>query len=86
MADIVLRRLDDGLKEKLRQRAAVHRRSMNEELLQIVAAALSGPRGARAGADGRAELKRLAADIRSLSAGRTQTPSQDLLRDSRKRR
>lgn len=34
----------------------------------------------------RAELKRLAADIRALSAGRRQTPSEDLLRESRDER
>lgn len=34
----------------------------------------------------RAELQRLAADIRALSAGRRQTPSEDLLRESRDER
>ena len=33
-----------------------------------------------------AELKRQAADIRALSAGRRQTPSEELLRESRDRR
>jgi hypothetical protein len=31
-------------------------------------------------------LKKLAADIRALSAGRRQTPSEDLLRESRNQR
>jgi hypothetical protein len=35
------------------------------------------------GADSRAELKKLVADSRALSAGRRQTPSEDLLRESR---
>ena len=43
--------------------------------------ALAPPRGA-----GAAELKKLAADIRSLSAGRPQTPSEVLLREIRARR
>ncbi|MFZ2653086.1 MAG: Arc family DNA-binding protein [Burkholderiaceae bacterium] len=80
MADIVLRNLDDDLKEKLRLRAASNQRSMNAELLEIVRAALAQPSSRRA------ELKKLAADIRALSAGRRQTPSEDLLRESRDQR
>ena len=78
MADIVLRNLDDDLKEKLRQSAARNQRSMNAELREIVRAALTRPQHAS-----RAELKKLAADIRALSAGRKQTPSEELLRQSR---
>jgi plasmid stability protein len=81
MADIVLRNLDDDLKEKLRQRAARHQRSMNAELREIVRAALTGPQRA-----GNAQLKKLAAEIRALSANRQQTPSEDLLRESRDER
>ncbi|HSM20586.1 MAG TPA: Arc family DNA-binding protein [Rubrivivax sp.] len=78
MADIVLRNLDDALKEKLRQSAARHRRSMNAELREIVRVALSGPAQGSV-----AELRELAAEIRALSGGRTQTPSEELLRESR---
>lgn len=81
MTEIVLRRLDEGLKDKLRLRAAGNGRSMNEELLHIVADALRGP---RARTD-RSELKRLAADIRALSRGRRQTLSEELLREDRTR-
>jgi plasmid stability protein len=81
MADIVLRNLDDALKEKLRQSAARHRRSMNAELREIVRVALSGPSPGAA-----AELRQLAAEIRALSAGRPQTPSEELLRESRDER
>ena len=78
MADIVLRNLDDDLKEKLRQSAARNKRSMNAELREIVQTALTRPRhGTTAG------LKKLAADIRALSAGRAQTPSEELLREAR---
>ena len=59
MADIVLRDLADETKEKLRQRAASNRRSMNAELRDIVSTALAQPRTAS-----RAEFKQLAADIR----------------------
>lgn len=81
MADIVLRNLDDDLKERLRMRAASNQRSMNAELQAIVGAALMQPKR-KAGAD----LKKLAADIRALSAGRRQTPSEKLLRESRDER
>ena len=81
MADIVLRNLDDGLKEELRQRAARNQRSMNAELREIVRAALRQPQSGD-----RAELKKLAADIRALSEGLHQTPSEDLLRESRDER
>ena len=77
MADIVLRNLEDDLKEKLRLRAASNQRSMNAELREIVSAALAQPRRSS-----RADLKKLAADIRALSAGRRQTPSEALLRET----
>ena len=81
MADIVLRNLDDDLKEKLRQSAARNKRSMNAELREIVRTALTRPRhGTTAG------LKKLAADIRALSAGHAQTPSEELLREARDER
>jgi plasmid stability protein len=78
MADIILRDLDDELKEKLRQRAARHKRSMNAELREIVRVALTRTPG-----PGPAELRRLAAEIRALSADRVQTPAEVLLRESR---
>ena len=78
MADIVLRNLEDSLKEKLRQRAAKHKRSMNAELREIVRVALTQPKQTS-----RTELKKLAADIRALSKDRRQTPSEELLRESR---
>ena len=81
MADIVLRNLDDDLKEKLRLSAARNQRSMNAELREIVRAALTQPRRAN-----QADMKKLAADIRALSAGRRQTPSEVLLRESRNER
>jgi len=81
MADFVLRKLDDDLKERLRQSAALHRRSMNAELREIVRLALSGPQPGTT-----EEFRRLAAEIRALSRGRSQTPSEDLLREARDER
>ena len=77
MADIVLRNLDAVLREKLRIRAASNHRSVSAELREIVSAALT-----QSACGSRAELKKLAADIRALSARRLQTPSEDLLRAS----
>lgn len=79
MADIVLRNLDDDLKQRLRERAAKHGRSMSAELRAIVAEALMRPEPA----DHVEEFKRLAAKARALSAGRPQTPSEELLHQSR---
>ena len=83
MADIVLRNLDDALKEQLRQRAARNQRSMNAELRDIVRQGLLMPEGPQAGG---VTLQSLAADIRALSAAQVQTPSQELLRASRDER
>jgi plasmid stability protein len=80
-ADIVLRNLEDDLKERLRLRAASNQRSMNAELREVVSAALTQPRRGSL-----TDLKKLAVDIRSLSAGRRQTPAEDLLRDNRDQR
>ncbi|MCX7060467.1 MAG: ribbon-helix-helix protein, CopG family [Gammaproteobacteria bacterium] len=79
MGDIVLRKLDDQLKERLRQRAARNSRSMSEELREIVREALTGQ-------DRRAEFRKLSAEVRALSAGKAQTPSEVLVRESRDER
>lgn len=84
MADIVLRNLDEHLKELLRLRAARHHRSMNAELREIVRHSLTAPEAEQPGSA--ESLKALAAEIRALSAGRPQTPSEDLLRESRDER
>ena len=82
MADMVFIDLDDELKQRLRERAAKHGRSMSAELRVIVAEALARPEPT----DPVEEFKRLAAKVRGLSAGRPQTPSEDLLRQSRDER
>lgn len=47
MQSIVIRRLDDSVKTRLRVRAARHGRSMEEEARAILKAALSGPARSR---------------------------------------
>ncbi|MCA9003124.1 MAG: Arc family DNA-binding protein [Planctomycetes bacterium] len=82
MADLMLRNLDDKLKQRLRERAARHGRSMAAELCAIVAEALARPEPT----DPVEEFKRVAAKVRGLSAGRPQTLSEELLRQSRDER
>lgn len=81
MADVILRNLDDALKQRLRERAAHNGRSMAAELREIVRDALGEPKK-----DPNAEFRKLAAELRKLSSGRTQTPSEVLLRESRDER
>jgi len=47
MVSITIRRLDDGVKAKLRLRAASHGRSMEEEACEILRTGLSAKRGSR---------------------------------------
>jgi plasmid stability protein len=42
MASLTIRRLDDGVKERLRIRAARHGRSMEEEARQLLSQAVKG--------------------------------------------
>ena len=63
------------------ERAARHGRSMSAELREIVREALARPES-----NPNAEFKALAAKVRALSAGRPQTPSEVLLRESRDER
>ena len=79
MADFVLRGIDEDLKDQLRARAARNRRSMNAELCELLRAAMNQTQPQPSP---RAKLKKLAADIRALSAGRMQTPSEDLMREA----
>ena len=79
MADILLHDLTEEMCERLRVRAASNQRCVSAELREIVIAALT-----QSPPDHRAELKKLAADIRALSAARPQTPSEDLLRRGQK--
>jgi plasmid stability protein len=79
VADIVHINLDEGLKQRLRERAAEHGRSMSAELHAIVTDALMRPESV----DPVVEFKRLAAACRAMSTGRVHTPSEVLLRESR---
>lgn len=71
--------LDDDLK-RLLERARKDDHSMAAELRAIVAEAVAKPEP-----DSVEEIKQLAAVSRAMSAGRAQTPSEVLLRESREK-
>jgi plasmid stability protein len=73
-----VRNVDDELILRLKRRAARHGRSAEAEHREILRQAL--------GAEEALEIKPLLAKIRALSAGRKQTPSEVLQRESRDER
>lgn len=76
MATFILRNLDDSVARRLRARAGHNDRSVAEELRRIVAEAVSGSRS-------RTEFKKLAGQLRQLTAAQAQTPAESLMREGR---
>jgi len=73
-----VRNLDDDLIARLKRRAARHGRSTEAEHREILRQALA--------ADVEPSFDKLAADLRKLTKGRKQTPSEILLRRGREER
>ncbi|MGH6950368.1 MAG: FitA-like ribbon-helix-helix domain-containing protein [Vitreimonas sp.] len=73
-----VRNLDDDLVARLKRRAARHGRSAEAEHREILRQALS--------AEPEPSFDDLAAELRQLTKGRRQTPSEVLLRESREER
>lgn len=73
-----VRNLDDELVARLKRRAARHGRSAEAEHREILRQALS--------AEPEPSFDDLAAELRQLTKGRRQTPSEVLLRESREGR
>lgn len=73
-----VRNLDEELVAKLKQRAARHGRSAEAEHREILRQALS--------AEVESDFDLLAAELRRLTAGRSHTPAEVLLRESRDER
>lgn len=73
-----VRNIDDELIRRLKRRAARHGRSAEAEHREILAQALAG--------EDEVDIVKLFAEIRALSAGRRQTPSEILQRQSRDER
>ena len=70
-----VRNLDDQLIARLKRRAARHGRSTEAEHREILRQALA--------ADVNPDFETLAAELRNLTKGRKQTPSEVLLREGR---
>lgn len=73
-----VRNLDDELIARLKRRAARHGRSAEAEHREILREALSN--------EGSPSFDTLAAELRRLTAGRKQTPSEILQREGRDER
>jgi plasmid stability protein len=77
-ASLLVRNLDDELIVRLKQRAARHGRSAEAEHREILRQALT--------AEVEPSFDTLAAELRKLTRGRKQTPSEVLLREGREER
>ena len=75
---LIVHNLDDALIQRLRQRAERHGRSVEAEHREILRHALS--------AEVDPFFADLAAQLREITAGRKQTPSEELLREARDER
>jgi antitoxin FitA len=78
MAQLIVRNLDQELVARLKLHAAEHGRSAEAEHREILRQALAE--------EPRRSFKELAAKVRSMTAGRTHTPSEMLLREGRDER
>jgi plasmid stability protein len=78
MGNLNVRNLEDELILRLKRRAARHGRSTEAEHREILRLALAG--------DDDPSFDTLAAELRKLTAGRKQTPSEVLQRDGRDER
>ncbi len=78
MATINVRRLDDDVVQRLKKRASDNKRSLEGEVRYILEQVVN---------DGdqleRESFRSLAADLRQVTKGSTQTPSEDLIREDR---
>jgi plasmid stability protein len=73
-----VRNLDDDLITRLKRRARRHGRSTEAEHREILRQALAS--------EDETSFDKLAADLRRLTKGRKQTPSEELLREGREER
>ncbi|MDE0155751.1 MAG: hypothetical protein OXI88_13375 [Gammaproteobacteria bacterium] len=78
MATINVRRLDDGVVQRLKQCAARNNRSLESELRHILQRAADDDTSAK-----RVSFRALATRLRRKTKGRTQTPSEVLVRADR---
>jgi plasmid stability protein len=78
MGSLLVRDVPDDVVARLKERARANGRSAEAEHREILRRALFADDGAR--------FEELAAQLRALTAGRRQTPAEDLLREMRDER
>ncbi len=78
MGDLLVRDVSEEVLARLKARARENGRSAEAEHREILRQALLSDDGGR--------FEELAARLRAMTAGRQQTPSEDLLRDTRDER
>ena len=78
MATVHVRRLDPDVVERLERRAAENHRSLESEIRQILSDAAEDQMAAK-----RRAFHELAARLRRSTQGRTETPSEVLIRNDR---
>jgi plasmid stability protein len=78
MASLSIRNLDDDLVARLKRRAARHGHSTESEVREILRRTLK--------AEIELSFDELAAELRALSAGRSHTPAERLIREGRDER
>lgn len=79
MGQMLIRDIDDTLKQRLRERAAANGRSMNAEVCQILSTTLDPALRQQRNAE---VMEKLAA-FRAKLVGREHTPAEELVRESR---
>ena len=80
MPTINVRRLDDGVVERLKRRAALNNRSLEGEARHILECAAADDMAAK-----RAAFRETMDRLRPLTEGRKQTPAEVLIREDRDR-
>ncbi len=78
MATINIRRLDDDVVQRLKKRASDNKRSLESEVRYILEQVVNDSDKLK-----RESFRSLAANLRQVTKGSTQTPSEDLIRENR---
>ena len=78
MTTINVRRLDDDVVQRLKKRASENKRSLESEVRYILEQVVNDSDQLK-----RESFRSLAADLRQVTKGSTQTPSEELIREDR---
>ncbi len=78
MATINVRRLDDDIVQRLKKRASDNKRSLESEVRYILEQVANDSDQLK-----RESFRSLATNLRQVTKGSTQTPSEDLIREDR---